>query len=362
MKSAPSDNLRVAFLPNSRRRNPYLDLLEAGLHEIGVRVAPIEVDSPSFQWVSQNRGEVDVLHFHWLHQYYQRVAYSRSLARILVFWGQLSYAKLLGYRIVWTMHNLYPHERRYPRLDYWVRRLILLYADAVLVHCNAGKTFLSESFGRRHGVFVAPHGNYIGVYPDMVVATSAREHLGLRRDHVVLLHMGALRPYKGLEQLVESLKGIRDPNLTVMIAGKAHDDDFAAHLNRITKGDPRIKLRMGWIPSDEVALYFRAADVVVCPFEHVLTSGTVMLALSFGCPVVAPKLGCIPELVNADVGILYDPEDARGLSDALARCLTADLACMGQKALLVAASYGWHETAQKVLNAYTGDQEESSLP
>ncbi len=347
---------QVAFFPNSWRRNPYLDLLEAGLREVGVGVHPTEVDRPFLRWASLHRAEIEVLHFHWLDYLYRCASYREAFICVLKFGIQLANAKRLGYRIVWTMHNLYPHERRYPHLDHWVRRLMLHYADTVLVHCRAGKAILSERFGREHGVFVAPLGNYIGVYPDTVAATDARERLGLPQDKVVLLFLGYLRAYKGLEQLVQSLQGIRDPDLVLVVAGKALDDGFADHLNRMTKSDLRISLRIGWIPDEEVPLYYHAADVAVCPFEQVLTSSSVMLALSLGCPVVVPALGCIPELVNSDVGVLYNPDDAHGLKDALAQCSTLDLARMGQNALSTAASYGWRETARTVLKAYTRDQ------
>ena len=158
--------MRVAFFPNSWRANPYLDLLEGGLRQMGVDVYPAEVDRPFRRWAYLHRLEIDVMHFHWLAYIYQRDSYRQSVTSLLRFVAQLSYARYLGYRIVWTMHNLYPHERRYQHLDRWARQLMLRYADAVLVHCEAAKALLRESFGREHGVFVAALGNYIGVHQD----------------------------------------------------------------------------------------------------------------------------------------------------------------------------------------------------
>lgn len=347
--------MQVAFFPNDRRENPYLDLLEAGLRGFGVSIYPTQVYRPYRSWLKQHRGQIDVLHFHWLHGIYQQDGYRVSLTRVLKFWVQLHYAKRLGYRIVWTMHNLFPHERRYPHLDKLMRWLIVCFADAIIVHCTKAKADLEKCFGRQHYVYVAPHGHYIGVYPDTVTRSEARKRLDIHDKGIVYLYLGKIRPYKGVQRLVHSFSSIPNPNLTLVIAGTiSHGyslDDSG--IRQILERDPRCILRLGWVPDEDIQLYYRAADVVVYPFENVLTSGSVILALSFGRPVVAPALGCLPELVTPDVGILYDPAAQGSLQDALVQCTMMNLDQMGQNAFQIAKSYSWRNTARVVRAAYS---------
>jgi glycosyltransferase involved in cell wall biosynthesis len=101
-----------------------------------------------------------------------------------------------------------------------------------------------------------------------------------------------------------------------------------------------------------VARYHAAADLIVAPFQRVLTSSSVMLAMSMARPVVAPALGCLPELVSPDAGLLYEPSESAALRDALVAAMDMPLEQMGQRAFEIAASQTWDETARVVADAY----------
>ena len=347
--------MRVAFFPNGWRENPYLDLLEGSLSELGITVHPTPVERPYRSWLKDHQGEIDVLHLHWLNYIYREPTLREAWGRVLRLADQLLHARRLGYRVVWTMHNLYPHERnRWPQLDRWVRLLVAHLAHAVVVHCEAAKSALGEAFGRRRNVFVAPHGNYIGVYLDTVTRSEARKRLGIGKECYTFLFLGQLRPYKGLGQLIHAFVGVRGPHLRLLVAGKARDARFYDRLVEAARIDSRITIHSGWVPRNEVQVYLRASDAVVCPFETVLTSGAVMLAMSFGRPVIAPAMGCLPELVPAAGGILYDAGDKKALGRALAECHGMDLDQMGQSALSFVRHMSWSRTARAVAQAYAG--------
>jgi glycosyltransferase involved in cell wall biosynthesis len=345
--------VRVAFFPNHRGWNPYLDLLEAGLAGLGVEV----VDAPRLpyrDWLG--RREADVLHLHWLHVLYRGPDLRSSLAGAARLVAQLTVAKRAGYRVVWTVHNLRAHDGRYGRLDRWVTGRVAWLADAVLVHCSAAAAALAAEHGRRHGVLVAPHGHYIGAYPDRVTRDEARAWLGLGAGETVFLYLGQLRPYKGLSGLVDAFAALPAPEARLVVAGRLHHKDpgEAAGLLAALASEPRAVVREGWVADDDLQRYFRAADVAVCPFESVLTSGSAVLAMSFGRPVVAPSLGCLPELVVPGSGRLYDPDRPGALRSALAACLDDDLGAKGDTAREVAAGHTWERTAEVVRRAYVG--------
>jgi glycosyltransferase involved in cell wall biosynthesis len=96
-----------------------------------------------------------------------------------------------------------------------------------------------------------------------------------------------------------------------------------------------------------------AADVLAFPFRRVLTSSSVMLAMSFGRPVIVPRMGCLPELVGEEAGFLYEPGDVAGLAGAIERAAGADLPGMGAAAMRRANAYSWRDMAVDTLKVYS---------
>ena len=97
------------------------------------------------------------------------------------------------------------------------------------------------------------------------------------------------------------------PGARLLIAGRPRGGASTTRLAAAAAADRRIRLPLRFVPDDELQVWLRAADVVVLPFRDILTSGSAILALSFGRPVVAPALGCLPETVPT-AGVLYDPD------------------------------------------------------
>ena len=108
-------------------------------------------------------------------------------------------------------------------------------------------------------------------------------------------------------------------HLRLLIAGKPWEPaDYIERLALVAASDPRVLLRASEIPAADMGLYLRACDVLVFPFERILTSSSVALAMSFGVPVIAPRMGCLPEMVRGYPSIIYEPGSEAGLREALA--------------------------------------------
>ncbi|HEY8416200.1 MAG TPA: glycosyltransferase, partial [Thermaerobacter sp.] len=127
-----------------------------------------------------------------------------------------------------------------------------------------------------------------------------------------------------------------------------------AEIEAAMEGDGRIRPVLEHVPDGDIQLYMNAADAVVMPYEEIFTSGTVVLAMSFGRAVVAPRQGCLAEVVDGEGGILYDPADPAGLEGALRRALAADLAAMGRHNRERAAHWDWDTIARMTRDAYAG--------
>lgn len=339
--------MNVAFLPVYP--NPYQRLLRDGLQLQGVSVELLE-ELPEAGWLRERRSDVDILHFHWLDGLYMaRLATPLQVARFV---SRIRLARSLGYRLVWTAHNILPHRRAFRPLDITIRRLMMRDAAAVIVHCEAGRGELLQRFPRSGLVAVIPLGNYAAVYPVTMTREAARAYFGLDESRFVYLALGNIAAYKGLERFVEAFGRVSRDGDIALIAGRNRDPALVKRLEAAAAGDPRIHLHAGFIPDDEMQRYLLAADVMVAPFDRVLTSSSVMVGLSYGLPAIAPELGCLPELVGRDAGLIYRAGDTDALAQALVEIKRRDRRAMSAAANRTAASLDWHTIGEQTAAVY----------
>ncbi len=326
---------RVAALPRRLESNPYCELLYDHVERLGVEV----LDGRSgLRWLLAHRKRTRVLHLHWPERHFRR----GSMLGALGFVVRLLVARALGYRVVWTVHNLAPHEEAGVS-DRLVRAALARLATLV-VHCEAARRLLGRR-GRR--AFVIPHGSYVGRYPNGITQAAARARLGLEPDARVLLAFGQVRAYKGLDALLAAFAALPAPHARLVIAGAP-----AAGAGVPDSADPRVLLFLRHVPDAEVQVFFNAADVVVLPYRAVLTSGAAMLALSFARGVVGPRAGCLEEIERSGAALLYDPTAPDGLATALARALAVDPVVLGDRARRAVRPLSWEAIARRHLAAY----------
>ena len=335
------------------RANPYGGLLARALGGIGVEMVAGYADQFDEEWVRANQGKVDVIHLNWLHQMYQAPDLTAKVARAATFINSLTLARTLGYKIVWTVHNLYPHESESHELDHLVRVAVATLATAVIVHCEHARHLVKQHFHREQQVMVIPHGHFIDVYPNTLSRSAARQQLGIAEDSFVYLFFGNVRPYKGLENLLETFKALPGAHLTLLLAAKVFNGYGDQFVEQARQADARILVCPSrFFANEEFQLYFNAADVSVLPFLDVLTSGSTITALSFGLPVIVPPAGCLRELVDERVGILYEQQAPGALQEAMLAIQQRDLPTIRQAAYERAQSLRWDEIAQLTRAAY----------
>lgn len=328
---------RIAALPRALASNPYCELLSAHLEKLGVEVMDGE---SSLRWLLRARHRVRVLHLHWPERHFDPAHVASAAAFIL----RLLVARLLGFRLVWTVHNAWPHEGA--TLGSRLVRAALVRVATLVVHCEAGRAALGS---RGRAAHVIPHGSYVGRYPNTLGTEAARAALGLPSTARVLLAFGQVRPYKGLDALAAAFADVPDPAARLVVAGEP-----VAGGERALAGifDRRVHLCLRRVADGDVQVFFNAADVVVLPYRSVLTSGAAMLALSFGRGIVAPRLGCLAELERTGAAILYDPDVPDGLYGALRRALAADPSSLGAAARAAVRRLSWDAIARRHLAVY----------
>lgn len=341
----------VGGLTLEHRCNPYAGLLDRALHRHDVH---LHLGDYAFtpQWLEQHRATHDVLHFNWLHGFYRRDDLQATVAAYHDFAQSLHVARRLGYRMVWTLHNLYPHERPFPKVDHMARLLVADHADVVLAHCEHAAALAREHFFV-DDVRVVPHGNFIDVFPNTVTRSEARARLGLPSDSFVYLFFGNARGYKSIESLIDTFVQLpQEDAILGLMMRNAFDPEYGQRLIARTD-DERVHVwTSAFFDVDEFQLYLNSADVVVLPFAEVLTSGSAITALGFARPVILPALGCMSELIDERAGILYDPTEDGALSAALRAIRQRDLSAAGAAARNRAEALDWDGIAAQVVAAY----------
>jgi glycosyltransferase involved in cell wall biosynthesis len=269
-------------------------------------------------WLRQNVRRNDWLHMHWPSFEYRSPKRIQSLIRFARFALLLLYAHLLGARLIWTAHNLLPHDRC-PLLfiDTMACRWVILLASLILVHGPGPAQILAKKFPGSVGKMVEiPHGHWIGYYPINLDQGQARQLLGLTAEDFVFLFVGLCKPYKNLHELIRVFRSLDLP-ARLLVAGKFQDRAYRDHIFALAADDSRIRIDEGFIADEDLQRYLLASNFVVAPYREILTSGTAMLALSFGRPLISLDVGFLRDVVPQSAGILFDSEDPQGLAKAL---------------------------------------------
>jgi beta-1,4-mannosyltransferase len=356
---------RVLVVP--RDANPYQELLYDQLRRRGLDVDYLEGGTPSQSLnlllmpallARQRLRGARLLHLHWVYTFAVPAArWVPVLRRAAQLWFALVLvvAKALGYRIVWTAHNALPHERTFHD-DREARLTLVRKADAVILHSDSAGVQLAALGMRPRLSRTIPHGSYHGAYPSDVTREQARSRLGVAEHDRALLFFGRVAEHKGVEQLVEAFaRTCPSPAgpLRLLVAGACADTQLADRLRRAAACSGRVQLHLEHVPDDEVQVWMRAADIAVIPLRALTTSGSVLLARSFGLPVLLPDVDALPQ--GGDAAFQrYQPTMA-GLTDAL-RGL-ASLSPTGWQQLATAAAdqtdlHSWADVADQTLALY----------
>ena len=335
--------------------NPYLDLLYRSLEEAGVRVGPR--GSLHLRWLVAHRRDVRYLHVNWPESLYRvhggpsRLRPYTSWVKLALLRVRLRVARALGYRLVWTVHQVYPHGSN-ARLDRAGSRLLARSADLLLAHdVETAARARAELAPRLETVEVVPHGSYVGVYPPGRERGEVRRELGVPERAVVYLSFGELRANSEVATLLEAFGRLAVDSAALVVAGHAKDRRIGAAVAAAVAADPRIVRIEGFVPVQRVRELYDAADVAVLPRTDGGTSGSLILALSLGLPVVVADTPAYRRLVgDGAAGWLFGPGDALELLAALEAAGRDDASRTerASAARRVAAALDWSEAARQI--------------
>lgn len=255
--------------------------------------------------------------------------------------------------LVLTAHDVLPREPRPGQLA-GQRRLYERF-DAIVVHSVHGRDRLTGELEIDPArVHVIPHGAFAHL------ADRPPQPPPFATEKPVVLCFGLMRPYKGIDLLLDAWRGIDDAEL--WIAGMPRFD--ISRLRRAAPANVRFVAR--FIGDAELPAYFQRADLVVLPYREIDQSGVLFTALAFGVPLLLSDVGGFPEVAATGAARTFPAGDVPALHSALRELLSdpAALAAMADRARAAAAGpYSWDEIARRTLGLYRSlTSPEKSIP
>lgn len=249
-------------------------------------------------------------------------------------------ARRAGITVVFLCHNVIEHESAS-----WRRAL----TRAVL---RNGSRFVTQTFCDSENlramlpeasVTVRPHPLYDHFPP-------AKGSIA-RLAETELLFFGFVRPYKGLDVLIEAMALTTDLDVRLTVAGEVWGDatPFTERVSRLGLSE-RVEFVSRYLSDEDAAEYFAAADWVVLPYRGATGSGVVPLAYHYDRPVIVTRVGGLPDVVrDGTTGLIAEPESPTSLADTIRRATQTPSATMSDGIQAIKAELSWDTLVRAVL-------------
>lgn len=302
-----------------------------------------------FEW------KPDIMHFHWLHPYLLKPSGIASVFRSIRFIIEVLLLKITGARIVWTIHNLQNHANQHVGIERFFTMLFCRLCKVCIAHTHEAARLAESRFRMSKGsVKVIPHPSYVGLYRDDISRHEARQRLNIRSSDKVFLFIGRINEYKGVFDLFEAFTSFEE-DVVLLVAGVPENDEMRQKLEAFAATNNRILLHLERVSDDDFQVYFRASDVAIFPYKQILTSGAMILAMSFGVFIIAPDVSAIKETIGLDGGLFYKINDTNELRQSMRSALELDYLSAGEHNYQQACEWNQDAIAQATIQAVSGD-------
>lgn len=264
--------------------------------------------------------------------------------------------RLLSSRYIYTAHNVLPHNKENSCFYRWLYRVMYRIPHIILVHTTHAKHQILAQFGLPERKITVIS---IGLNEEMPVTQltrkEARKRLGFSDGERLILFFGKADEYKGLDTLLKAFDQLDLSSTKLLISGWFPDPSYRRriiHAMDTARRWPDIHLYEGFIPNEEVEVFFKSADVLVLPYRNIYQSGVIFLAFQFGLPLVATDVGSLREYVEKETGVITETNDARGVAEGIRRFFETQDRFVRDRIALKAQKYRWDKICQEIVPLY----------
>lgn len=299
----------VPLIRYSHKQSDYLYLLYEELIEDGkLDIQSISVFNHFKLITGILRNRNAILHYHWLEfqDFKSLLGMPWKMICIYLF-------HKMGGKLVWTLHNEFPHDQKYLGLHSYLHQKMAKWADVLHVHCETALHKMKNRLDAEEEKFrIVAHPEFPASPIDKETAIqnlNEQYDLRLLPDEPILLMFGNISRYKQIEKaatIVESLE--TDCKLIVAGPVKKGNLDLFRELKTISENGERLILIPDFIPENKVSWFYSASDICLFNYREILSSGGYHMAQAYQKTIIAPRMGCLKEEANKSNVILFDEE------------------------------------------------------
>ena len=302
-------NKGILFFPEWTWSNPYQKLMYTELNaKYNINTIGYKPEFFRKDILRQNRVACEYIHLHWIHLFMD----TSQDSGIVEFIDTIRYAKSLGYKFIYTAHNVISHDTKFYDRELKFRKRIIKEFDYLLAHGVFAKEKLINEIGANPSkVYIIEHGTYEDFYLNTISRVEAQKLLEIDAKDFVFLFLGNIKGYKGIKPLLKSFNKVsnKTANAKLIIAGKLVDNESKEIIENAVLLNKNIIFRPGFVKDKDIQVYFNACDIMVLPYKQILTSGAALLSMTFKKPIIAPNTGLLPELISSKQGYLFNTYD-----------------------------------------------------
>lgn len=294
-----SEKKSIIYGPDWSKSNEYQRLLSENLKlEYDVYSTGFSPKQFNCEYLKEKRKSCDVLHLHWLHPFYD----VNDVSSVEEFIKTIKYAREVGYTILVTIHNIFPHELGYNKRSVHerVQQAVYNISDCILVHSKTVKDQVIDLFNIDCiKVYITPHGLYPVKHElNLKNKTIAKEKMGCSNNDFIVSIIGRIRQYKGIDLALSEFQVFQERNTSkskLIIAGFPDDKKIDETIKKTVTYNDSIKYINREVTDLELAEILLASDVCLLPYEKGTTSGVAYLSLSYKTPMITSNIECFNE-------------------------------------------------------------------
>ncbi len=283
----------VYVVPLIRREYPatdYLYLLYKELSENdSINIHSLSASAHYRLMIAPIKDTNAILHYHWLE--FQDWKSALGIIFKLLCIGIFT---ALGGKLIWTVHNLYPHNKKWISLHKGIYHWMASKSDRLIVHSSSAMKIVADEYGIEDDkIILVPHPKFPTEEIDKTQAiNSLNRDFGIHlKSNIPLIGcIGAISAYKGIPSLIELISQVSAPK-QLLIAGylKKEMQEVDQHIHVYSNKYDWLEYQQGFIGEKNLSEIMNALDICVFNFRDILTSGGIEMALSYNKLIVAPR-------------------------------------------------------------------------
>lgn len=216
----------------------------------------------------------------------------------------------LRYKIFYGVHDnpFNSKEKNFIFVNF-LSQIFIKYANTIIVYSRFVMNDLKKNLPLKKIKVL-----YLGIYKDLF--PDFKKSFDLNKKDLIILFLGRIRPYKGINILIEAVEILKNKDIQIktIIAGKGNIDQN--YLQKIKKFD--IELKNYWLSNEELLELLQKTDILIMPYKDGTQSGVISIALAYGIPIIATKVGSFEEYIkNGMNGFLIEPNNKYDLAQKI---------------------------------------------